>query len=113
VKCNGWDLLFHRELVDQLEILGAEALKADEFRLDQRDDDPNLRLFNVLSKLIFYEIPSDPGCQKFRDCSDLDSPVKDWRYARFGGRFRLFFRYDDLYEVIIYVLVTDDTVQGD
>jgi toxin YhaV len=111
MKSKGWDLLFHRELVEQLEILGAEVFKVDDVRVEQRDVDPNVRLFNMLSKLIFYEIPSDPSCPKYRDRSDLDSPMKDWRWARFGGRFRLYFRYDDLYEVIVYALVTDDVVE--
>ena len=111
MKSKGWDLLFHRELVEQLELLGAEVNKADDVKVEQRDVDPNVLLFNMLSKLIFYEIPSDPSCPKYRDRSDLDSPMKDWRCARFGGRFRLYFRYDDLYEVIVYALVTDDTVE--
>ena len=106
---EGWTILAHPLLLDQLERLTAAVEKA-------RRADPvgygataNAKLLTVLRRLIFETIPTDPTRSDYRQGDTLGREHKHWFRAKFGnGRFRLFFRYDSRSRVIIYAWVNDE-----
>lgn len=105
---EGWSILAHPLLLDQLERLTAAVEKA-------RRTDPvgygataNAKLLAVLRRLIFETIPADPTRSEYRQGGTLGPERKHWFRAKFGnGRFRLFFRYDSRSRLIIYAWVND------
>lgn len=106
---EGWTILDHPLLLDQLERLTAAVEKA------RRADPPgygataNAKLLTVLRRLIFETIPADPTRSDYRQGDTLGREHKHWFRAKFGnGRFRLFFRYDSRSRVIIYAWVNDE-----
>lgn len=107
---NGWTILAHPLILDQLEKLTdtVEALKAK--KLDEYQKNANTKLLAALNKLVFETIPADPTATVYRQGSTLGDDYKHWFRAKFGnGRFRLFFRYDSTAKVIIFAWVNDET----
>ena len=102
-EANGWTLLFHPLIRAQLEKVDAAAEKA----LAAGREDANVKLRAALAKQIYERVPADPGADAFRQGKTLGPAYRHWRRAKFGGRFRLYFRYDARAKVIAYVWVND------
>lgn len=100
-----WTLLFHRYVQDQLERLKTAADKAVAKNAEAAAENANVKLFAALAKLILETVPGDPSRDEFRQGNTMGSDYRHWRRAKFGGRFRLFFRYDSQARVIIYAWV--------
>lgn len=104
-KANGWTLLFHPMIIEQLLKLDQASEKA----LPDNPGNANVKLFKMVSKQIYETIPINPAAPEFRQGTTLGSSYKHWRRAKFGGRFRLFFRYDSTQQMIAFAWVNDDT----
>jgi toxin YhaV len=108
VKANGWTLLSHAAINGQLDKLTASVARA-------RAADPEgylakveSKLLSALAKLMLEDIPTDPGHRKYRLGRTFSQGYRHWRRAKFSGsRFRLFFRYDSEYHIIVYAWVND------
>lgn len=100
-EVNGWTLLFHPLIIEQL-------VKLNSAQSGAPPANANAKLFAAISKLVYEVIPSDPGATAFRQGKTLSSSYKHWRRAKFLKRFRLFFRYDSTAKVIIYAWVNDE-----
>lgn len=106
MKVNGWTLLFHGCMADQLKNL-AEAYKS---HLDTgKKANANVKTFAAIAKLTLDEIPSNPQDKKYRQGKTLGKEYKHWFRAKFFSRFRLFFRYDSKSKTIIYAWVNDNS----
>lgn len=103
---NGWTLLFHECVIEQLRKLEAAAAKAR--ANDPHGSNANVKLFNALAHLIFEVIPADPGRDDYRQGNTMGGEFRHWRRAKIGRRFRLFFRYDTKAQVIIFAWVNDE-----
>jgi toxin YhaV len=103
---NGWTLLFHECVIEQLRKLEAAAAKAR--ANDPHGSNANVKLFNALVHLIFEVIPADPGRDDYRQGNTMGGEFRHWRRAKIGRRFRLFFRYDTKAQVIIFAWVNDE-----
>lgn len=108
MQANGWTLLFHDCLVQQLRKLNDAAERA-------RARDPhgfrynaNVRTLTALSKLMLHTIPEDPSRPDYRQGNTLGRDYRHWRRVKFGGRFRLFFRYHSGARIIVYAWVNDE-----
>ena len=104
---NGWTLLFHQAIIDQLTKLAdayGRARKSDSrnFRAN-----PNVKLFAAISKLMLEIIPADPGRPEYRQGNTLGPEYRHWFRVKILGRFRLFFRYDSRAKLIVYAWVND------
>lgn len=104
IKVKGWTLLFHPMIIGQLLKLDQAAQKA----LPGTPGNANVKLFKMVSKLINETIPQNPAGDDFRQGNTLGSSYRHWRRAKFGGRFRLFFRYDSTKQIIAFAWVNDD-----
>jgi toxin YhaV len=105
---NGWGILLHPSLLDQLERVIAAA---EQERLKRSGADPagnNMKLATAIQHLILSEVPQDPTRTKYRQGSTLGDEMKHWVRAKFGnGRFRLFFRYHSKVRLIVFAWVND------
>jgi toxin YhaV len=64
----------------------------------------NYKLFKALSALILETVPMDPGKDEFRQGNNMGP---QWRRAKIGQSFRLFFRYDSTTKIIVFAWVND------
>jgi toxin YhaV len=108
VTKDGWGILLHPLLLDQLErVIGA----AEHERSKRCPSDPagaNMKIAASLWQLILSEIPQDPSRSPYRQGNTLGGELRHWMRAKFGnGRFRLFFRYHSKARVIVFAWVND------
>lgn len=103
-EVNGWTLLFHPMLIEQLLKLDHACQKA----LPDNPGNANVKLFKMVSKLIYQTVPQNPAGTEFRQGKTLGDSYKHWRRCKFAGRFRLFFRYDSTQRIIAFAWVNDD-----
>lgn len=108
MNANGWTLLFHQCLLDQLGRLkraSDRALKADPAGAASN---ANVKLYAALAQLMLRVVPDDPSRDEYRQGTTLGPAYRHWRRAKIGRRFRLFFRYDSASRVIVYAWVNDE-----
>ena len=104
MKIKGWTLLFHPLICGQMQKLARAAQKA-EARGDHSN--ANIKLFDQVLKHVEELIPEDPSSERFRQGNTLGKTNRHWRRAKFGGRFRLFYRYDSSSKLIAFAWVND------
>lgn len=105
---NGWTLLFHPCLLEQLARLKAASDRAILADPRRSNENANVKLYVSLAQLMLRAIPDDPSRDEFRQGNTLGPAYRHWRRAKFGQRFRLFFRYDSRSRIIIYAWVNDE-----
>jgi toxin YhaV len=108
IQRNGWNLLFHECLSDQLKKLHTAAERAKQQNPESFETNANVRLFGALSKLLFDVVPSDPNREEYRQGNTMGTAFRHWRRAKIGRRFRLFFRFDSKTRIIIFAWVNDE-----
>jgi toxin YhaV len=110
---NGWLILAHPLLLDQLDRLLIAVEKDKKKRPSDYRRTANWKLLAALSKLLFETIPEDPLRPEYRQGNTLGAEHRHWFRAKFGGqRFRLFFRYSARAKIIVYAWVNDrDTLR--
>ena len=109
---HGWTLLFHEGVIEQLRKVHAAAVQVSESEPQQFDGNANAKLFRALSQWVMDAVPGDPSRDAFRHCNIAEPAHSNWRCAKIGGRFRLFFRYDAKAKVIVFA-ATQGSVRGD
>lgn len=113
LKANGWTLLFHDMMIGQVSDLAdcyGRAKKADPQGFAAN---ANVRLFGAVAKLVLRTVPDDPGRLDHRIGNTMGEDYRHWSRAKFGGRFRLFFRYDSAAKIIIFAWVNnEDTLRN-
>ncbi len=62
----------------------------------------------ALDKLLFEIIPSDPASARYLLGNTLGPKHRAWRRAKFGGQYRLFFRFDSAAKIIIFGWMNDE-----
>lgn len=108
IEVNGWRLYTWSAFRDRWD----ELMKAVE---ELRREDPTgykhhprTRFLAHLRKVVLEDIPRDPGDARYRQGKTMGSDYTHWRRAKFGGRFRLFFRYHSGARMIVYVWLNDE-----
>lgn len=69
---------------------------------------PKVKLMAALDRLVFEIITSDPASSKFLLGNTLGPKHRAWRRAKFGGQYRVFFRFDSKAKIIIFGWVNDE-----
>ncbi len=108
MTASSWSLLFHTCLLEQLEKLKIASDKAFSADSASAMENANVKLYAALSKLIFETVPDDPARDEYRQGNTMGPEFRNWRRAKIGRRFRLFFRYDSQTKVIVYAWVNDE-----
>ncbi len=104
---QGWILLFHECITQQLQKLHAAAERAQQNDPQGYEGNANVKLFRALTHLICEVVPSDPGRDEYRQGNTLGPAHRHWRRAKIGRRFRVFFRYDSRSRTIVFAWVND------
>ena len=104
---NGWTLLFHPCISDQVRKLQDASARARRKDPEGFASNTNVKLFEALSHLILDVIPQDPNRKEYRQGRSLGPRYRHWRRAKFARRFRLFFRFDLRSKIIVYAWVND------
>ena len=100
---NGWRLLFHRQIDEQLRRL----IRARN-RARRRSGNANTKLLDALARAMLNDIPDNPARHEYRQGKTLGARYRHWRRAKIGQRFRLFFRYDSRSKIIVYAWTNDE-----
>lgn len=108
-KVNAWVIGFHAELLGQLEKLISAVEEEKRRHPDRTPCSQPAQILAALRKLMFVDVPEDPGRSIYRQGDTLGKRRKYWFRAKFGnGRYRLFFRYRLADRVLIFAWVNDD-----
>ena len=105
---NGWTLLFHAAIIGQLRTLSEAAARARKADPHGFRTNANVKLFAAIARLILDVVPADPGKPEYRLGNSLGPEYRNWFRVKFGGRFRLFFRYDGRARLIVFAWVNDE-----
>jgi toxin YhaV len=105
---NGWTLLCHQALTEQLTKLAGEYERARKADPEGSTSNANVKLFAAISRLMLGTIPDDPTRPEYRQGNTLGRDYRHWFRAKFFNRFRLFFRYDSKHRIIVYAWVNDE-----
>jgi len=107
MQVNGWTLLFHKGIIEQLSRLRTAAMKAQAQDSTGSDGNANVKLFRALTRLLLEVVPGDPAREEYRQGTTRGAAHRHWRRAKIGRRFRVFFRFDSRSRVIVYAWVND------
>ncbi|MDH3594502.1 MAG: type II toxin-antitoxin system YhaV family toxin [Rhodospirillales bacterium] len=111
MRANGWDLYFHPLLIGQLQKLADAFSRAKRKDPDGYGSNANVKLLAAVSRLLLATVPLDPAAPQYRQGKTLGGGYTHWFRAKFGGRFRLFFRYDSRSKIIVYAWMNDESGQ--
>ncbi|MDB9315816.1 type II toxin-antitoxin system YhaV family toxin [Spirulina sp. CS-785/01] len=105
---NGWTIFAHPLFLNQLEGLLKKVESVQEkYPQDYKKKNATKRLAAIV-KLAFEEIPQDPTRKKYRQGTTLGEDYKHWFRAKFFQQYRLFFRYHQASQIIVYAWVNDE-----
>ena len=108
MKAGGWTILFHDCLVQQLRKLDEARARAKKHDPENYEANANVKTMAALAKIMLHDVPEDPSRPAYQQGNTLGPEYRHWRRAKFGGRFRLFFRYDSSARIIIFAWVNDE-----
>ncbi len=101
----GWILLFHDCIVEQLQQLHAAAERVQRSDPAGYKGHANVKLLRALAQVILEVVPVDPARDEYCQGRLQGPKQRHWRSKRFGGHFRLFFRYDSRSKTIVFAWV--------
>ncbi|HEV2160685.1 MAG TPA: type II toxin-antitoxin system YhaV family toxin [Stellaceae bacterium] len=104
---NGWTLLFHSCMTEQVRVMADPALKALKADPAGAPENMHVKMLAAVAKLVLEVIPQDPSRREYRQGDTLGDEYKHWFRAKFFQRFRLFFRYQTKSKVIVFAWVND------
>jgi toxin YhaV len=105
---NGWKIYLHSLFLNQLEKLTIKVNKLQEKYPDSYQEKKPTKLLIAINKLVFDIIPQDPNQKEYRQGNTLGKEYRHWFRAKFFQQYRLFFRFHQESNVIVYVWVNDD-----
>ncbi len=108
MKAHGWTILFHDCLIQQIRKLDEACARAKERDPQNDQANANVKTLRALAKVILNDVPEDPSRRAYRQGNTLGPEYRHWMRAKFGGRFRLFFRYDSRSGIIVYAWLNDE-----
>jgi toxin YhaV len=107
-RYNDWLLIAYPGFIDQYARLSNRAREIARSGKPGSQSHPKVKKMAALRKMVFEVIPSDPASSKFLLGNTLGPKYRAWRRAKFGGQYRLFFRFDIKAKIIIYGWLNDE-----
>ncbi|MEN9872557.1 MAG: hypothetical protein RL450_492 [Actinomycetota bacterium] len=98
---HGWLVLAHPHFEDQYARWYNQVVE-----LKRRDpvgykSAEQTKRFAALDRLAFDVIPSNSAADRYLLGNTLGSENRNWRRAKFGAQYRLFFRFDSVNKIIV------------
>jgi len=106
---HGWTVLAHPIFLSQIEILVAEVEQLRARDPEQFRKKKAAKRLAAIAKLIFDDIPQDPGRGHYRLGDALGADHRYWFRAKFFQQYRLFFRFHKAAKIIVLAWVNDDS----
>jgi toxin YhaV len=105
---NGWSIFAHPLFLDQVEELltSVELLRQNDPQNYQKKN--AAKRLAAIAKLSFEVIPQDPTRSEYRQGTALGNEYKHWFRAKFFQQYRLFFRYHQESQIIVFAWVNDE-----
>lgn len=107
-RCQGWLLLAHPHCEDQWSLLQNEVVRLASKQPETYRSHPTTKKLATIEKLVFEVIPSDPANRLWLQGNTLGPENRSWRRAKFGQRYRLFFRFDSASKIVVYGWMNDE-----
>ena len=105
---HGWHIFAHSVFLNQVEeLLNQVEYLRQKYPQDYQKKNATKRLA-AIAKLAFDVIPQDPTRKDYRQGTTLGDDYKHWFRAKFFQQYRLFFRYHQASEVIVFAWVNDE-----
>lgn len=108
---NGWTLCAHPLFLSQFAEL---TLQVEELQrkhpVDFQKKNASKRLA-AIAQLIFEVVPQDPTRAEYRQGNTLGPEHKHWFRVKFFQQCRLFFRYHEASQIILYAWVNDESTK--
>lgn len=104
---NGWRIFVHQDLEAQISKIGksvAGDLIAGEVTEMQG---PRQKFLKAMGRAMREVIPARPGAAEHRLGRALGNQPEVWFRVKFLQQYRLFYRYDSVQKIILYVWVND------
>lgn len=107
-RYQGWLLLAHSHFEDQWSFLQNEVVRLASKQPETYRSHPTTKKQATIKKLVFEVIPSDPVNRLWPPGNTLGPENRSWRRAKFGQRYRLFFRFDSASKIVVYGWMNDE-----
>lgn len=107
-RYHGWLILAYPGFVDSYSKFSNDARKILKSGKSGAKAHPRVKIMAALEHLVFDVIPSDPSSSRYLLGNTLGPRYRIWRRAKFGGQYRVFFRFDSKAKIIIYCWVNDE-----
>ena len=98
---HGWLVLAHPHFEDQYSKWYNQVVELKRRNPASYLQAEQTKRFAALDRLAFDLIPQNPQDSKFLLGNTLGPENRAWRRAKFGGQYRLFFRFDSVNKIII------------
>jgi len=105
---NGWTLLFHDQILNQIRNLAAARDRAQAANAEGFRSNASVRTLASIAKLVRRVIPMNPGHTDYRIGNTMGPDYRHWYRGKFGQRFRLFYRFDSSAKIIVFAWVNDE-----
>jgi toxin YhaV len=106
---NGWTIFAHPLFLDQLEALVAEVEQLRQKYPETYQKKNVTKRLAAIVNLILEVIPQDPTRKDYRQGNTLGEAYKHWFRAKFFQQYRLFFRFHQEDQIIVFAWVNDET----
>ena len=105
---QGWRIFVHQALESRLTKLGRKASWI--FVSGQTTDKNRARqmFLKALKRVMLEVVPANPGATEHRLGRTLGNQPETWFRVKVLQQFRLFYRYDSVLKIIVYVWVNDE-----
>lgn len=104
---NGWKLYAHPLFIQQVEALTKQVQQLEAKDPQGYHKKSATKRLAAIVKLALQDIPHNPADPQYRQGNTLGSSHRHWHRAKFYQQYRLFFRYDQASQIIIYAWVND------
>jgi toxin YhaV len=107
-RYQGWLLLAYPEFLDKFSKLSNQAREILASGNPAALHHPKVKRMAALDTLVFDVIPSNPASSRYLLGNTLSPKHRSWRRAKFGGQYRVFFRFDSKAKIIVFGWLNDD-----
>lgn len=98
---HGWLVLAHPHIEDQYSRWYNQVLELKRKNPEGYVHAEQTKRFAALDRLAFDLIPQHPEDARYLLGNTLGKENRGWRRAKFGGQYRLFFRFDSKNKIIV------------
>jgi toxin YhaV len=106
---NGWTIFAHPLFLNQLEALIVQVDQLRQKYPETYQKKNSTKRLAAIVKLAFEVIPQDPTRKDYRQGNTLGESYRHWFRAKFFQQYRLFFRFHQEHQIIVFAWVNDET----